>query len=102
MALNLSTRWSRATPTTGLRASEGEAREGAMTVSLINDPSDFVPSPPKKLGEWAKWFEGGELLTSLVSECIDYSVDFEVVKETARERADRVWGMEEPKNGKSQ
>jgi hypothetical protein len=62
--------------------------------SLINDPSDFVPSPPKR-SKWAKWFEGGEPLTSLVSECINYEVDF-VVKETATERARRRWGMKEP------
>jgi hypothetical protein len=62
-----------------------------MTVSLINDPSDFVPTErgPQK---WAKWFEGGELITSLVSECIDYSIDFEV-KETATERARRRWKL---------
>jgi hypothetical protein len=67
-----------------------------MTVSLINDPSDFVPSPFELKGKkWAKWFEGGELMTSLVSECIDYTVDFEV-KETARERANRIWRMKEP------
>ena len=65
-----------------------------MTVSLINDPSDFVPSPPKGPSKWAKWFEGGELKTSLVSECIDYEVDF-VVKETATERARRIWHMDE-------
>jgi hypothetical protein len=66
-----------------------------MTVSLINDPSDFVPSPSKLEGKkWAKWFEGGEPNPSLVSECIDYSVDF-VVKESARQRADRRWGMTE-------
>jgi hypothetical protein len=29
---------------------------------------------------------------SLINEPIDYSVDF-AVKETARERADRIWGM---------
>jgi hypothetical protein len=66
-----------------------------MTVSLINDPSDFVPTERSpNLARWAKWFEGGELITSLVSECIvDFVVDFEV-RETARERADRRWGME--------
>jgi len=65
-----------------------------MTVSLINDPFDFVPSQvdARLMEKWAKWFEGGERLTSLVSECINYEVDF-VVKETARERADRRWGM---------
>jgi hypothetical protein len=65
-----------------------------MTVSLINDPSDLIPTRTTELKgkKWAKWFEGGEPLTSLVSECIDYTVDFEV-KETARERADRIWGM---------
>jgi hypothetical protein len=64
-----------------------------MTVSLINDPSDFVPTPRSpNLERWAKWFEGGEPIRSLVSECIDYSIDF-VVKETARERADRIWKM---------
>jgi hypothetical protein len=65
--------------------------------SLINDPSDFVPRPTErspKLARWAKWFEGGELLTSLVSECIDYTVNFEV-KETAIQRARRRWGMVE-------
>jgi hypothetical protein len=69
-------------------------------ISLINDPSDFVPRPTErspKLARWAKCFEGGEPLTSLVSECIDYSVDFGVVKETALERARRRWGMKEPK-----
>jgi hypothetical protein len=61
--------------------------------SLINDPSDFVPTPRSpNLERWAKWFEGGDLRPSLVSEAIDYSVDFEV-KETARERADRKWKM---------
>jgi hypothetical protein len=63
-----------------------------MTVSLINDPSDFVPSPPQRPLKWAKWFEGGELIPSLVSECIDYSIDFEV-KETATERARRRWKL---------
>jgi hypothetical protein len=58
-----------------------------MTVSLINDPSDFIPTATELKGKkWAKWFEGGELIPSLVSECIG-------VKETARERADRIWGM---------
>jgi hypothetical protein len=66
-----------------------------MTVSLINDPSDFVPRTTERPLKWAKWFEGGELKTSLVSECIDYEVDF-VVKETATERARRRWGMKEP------
>jgi hypothetical protein len=63
-----------------------EAREGAMTdISLINDPSDFIPTPTELKGKkWAKWFEGGELLTSLVSECIDFEV-----KETALETAHR-------------
>jgi hypothetical protein len=55
--------------------------------SLING-GDFVPRATDGL-KWAKWFEGGEPLLSLVSECIDYSVDFAVVKETARERAHR-------------
>jgi hypothetical protein len=65
-----------------------------MTVSLINDPSDFVPTPPRP-SKWAKWFEGGEPLTSVVSECIvDFVVDFEV-KETAAERARRIWRMDE-------
>jgi hypothetical protein len=66
-----------------------------MTVSLINDPSDFVPKTTEG-SKWAKWFEGGELIPSLVSECIL----FEVVKETARERANRIWkmeGLDEPK-----
>jgi len=65
--------------------------------SLINDPSDFVPSPPLP-SKWAKWFEGGEPLTSLVSECIDYTVDFETVdfevRETAEAKARRIWKME--------
>jgi hypothetical protein len=61
--------------------------------SLINDPNDFVPRPPKR-SKWAKWFEGGEPLTSVVSEAIDYVVDFEV-KESARDRADRIWGMDQ-------
>jgi hypothetical protein len=65
-----------------------------MTVSLINDPSDFIPTTELKGSRWAKWFEGGEPLTSLVSECINYSVDFEV-KETALERARRIWRMHE-------
>jgi hypothetical protein len=64
-----------------------------MTVSLINDPFDFVPRTTEGL-KWAKWFEDGELKTSLVSECIDYEVDF-VVKETATERARRIWHMDE-------
>jgi hypothetical protein len=59
--------------------------------SLINDPSDFVPRTKEGL-KWAKWFEGGELIPSLVSECIDYSIDFEV-KETATERARRRWKL---------
>ena len=59
--------------------------------SLINDPFPFVPGTTEGK-KWAKWFEGGELIPSLVSEAIDYSVDFEV-KETARERADRKWKM---------
>jgi hypothetical protein len=67
--------------------------EGQMTWSLINDPSDFIPITELKPSRWAKWFEGGEPLTSLVSECIDYVVDFEV-RETALERAHRVWKME--------
>jgi hypothetical protein len=62
-----------------------------MTVSLINDPSDFVPRATERPPKWAKWFEGGELKTSLVSECIDF-----VVRETATERARRRWGMKEP------
>jgi hypothetical protein len=33
---------------------------------------------------------------TIISEAIDYIVDFEV-KETARERADRRWGMDERK-----
>jgi hypothetical protein len=58
--------------------------------SLINDPSDFITIATELKGKkWAKWFEGGEPLLSLVSECIDYSVDFAVVKETALERAHR-------------
>jgi hypothetical protein len=88
MALN-----STATAPTSTRPEEGS--EATMTDrSLINDPSDFVPTPPKKLGKWAKWFEGGEPLLSLVSEAIvDYSVDF-VVRETAEQRARRIWRME--------
>jgi hypothetical protein len=64
-----------------------------MTVSLINDPFPFAPRSTD-VPRWAKWFEGGELLTSLVSECIDFVVDFEV-KETAEQRARRIWRMEE-------
>jgi hypothetical protein len=62
--------------------------------SLINDPNDFVPRPSKwaEGKKWAKWFEGGELMTSLVSEAIE---DF-TVRESARERANRRWGMKEP------
>jgi hypothetical protein len=60
--------------------------------SAINDPSDFVPRPTER-SKWAKWFEGGELMTSLVSEAIDYVVDFEVT-ETAEQRARRIWRME--------
>jgi hypothetical protein len=63
-----------------------------MTVSLINDPSDFVPRTIERPLKWAKWFEGGEPMPSLVSECIDYSIDFEV-KETATERARRRWKL---------
>jgi hypothetical protein len=59
--------------------------------SLINDPNDFVPHQPRP-SKWAKWFEGGEPSPSLVSEAIDYFVDF-VVKETAEQRARRRWGM---------
>ena len=70
-----------------------------MTVSLINDPSDFIPIATELKGKkWAKWFEGGEPIPSLVSECIDYSVDF-VVKEIARQRADRIWRMKSEKRG---
>ena len=74
-----------------------------MTVSLINDPSDFVPGPTELKGKkWAKWFEGGEPLTSLVSEAIDYVVHDEInfviveVAETAAQRARRIWRMKEP------
>jgi hypothetical protein len=59
--------------------------------SAINDPNDFVPRATKP-SKWAKWFEGGEPNVSLVGEAIDYSVDF-AVKETAREKANRIWGM---------
>jgi hypothetical protein len=34
---------------------------------------------------------------TIISEAIDYIVDFEVREETARERADRRWGMKEKK-----
>jgi hypothetical protein len=69
-----------------------------MTVSLINDPFDFVPRATELKGlKWAKWFEGGELIPSLVSEAIDYSVDFTIPGETARERANRRWHMTEEK-----
>jgi hypothetical protein len=66
--------------------------------SLINDPSDFVPTERSpNLERWAKWFEGGELIPSLVTECIvDFVVDFEV-RETAAERARRIWRMDERK-----
>jgi hypothetical protein len=61
--------------------------------SLINDPSDFVPRTTQA-SKWAKWFEGGEPIPSLVSECISLEV-----KETATVRARRIWRMpaqEEP------
>jgi hypothetical protein len=61
--------------------------------SLINDPSDFVPIE-RRPSKWAEWFEGGEPIPSLVSECIDYGVDF-VVKESALERARRRWKLNE-------
>jgi hypothetical protein len=62
-----------------------------MTRSLINDPSPFISIPTElKPSRWAKWFEGGEPLTSLVSECLD----FVAAKETAEAKARRVWKME--------
>jgi hypothetical protein len=68
--------------------------EEQMTRSLINDPSPFISIPTElKPSRWAKWFEGGEPLTSLVSECLDYVVDFQV-RETAEAKARRVWKME--------
>jgi hypothetical protein len=85
----------------GARATATPAKEigeeGQMTDrSLINDPSDFIPTERSPTSaRWAKWFEGGEHIPSLVSECIDYEVDF-VVKETAEQRARRKWGMAEP------
>ena len=40
-----------------------------------------------------EWLCEYEIKPSLVSEAIDYGVDFEV-GETARQRADRIWRME--------
>jgi hypothetical protein len=47
----------------------------------------------KSWKEWQAWVEG-PIPKTIINEPIDYSVDFEV-KETARERARRKWGMEE-------
>jgi hypothetical protein len=69
-------------------------KETEYEPSLINDPFDFVPLSGEGK-KWAKWFEGGELLTSLVSEAIE---DFTVREETALERAHRRWGMKERNN----
>jgi hypothetical protein len=52
-----------------------------------------MPDRPK---HWQTWEElmNGPTQVSLINEPVDYSVDF-VVKETAEERARRIWGMEE-------
>jgi hypothetical protein len=45
----------------------------------------------KSWEEWQAWVEG-PISKTIISEAIDYIVDFEV-KETALERAQRRWGM---------
>jgi hypothetical protein len=46
--------------------------------------------------KFEKLFEG-EIAISLINQPIDYSVDC-AVKETAVERARRIWGMKEPEH----
>ena len=44
------------------------------------------------------FFEEGEVPLSFVGEAFDYFVNFEV-KESARQRADRIWRMEDRNDG---
>jgi hypothetical protein len=53
-----------------------------------------MPDRPK---QWRTWEElvSGPAQISWLNEPVDYSVSFEVVKETAEQRARRRWKMEE-------